>query len=681
MIATIKKTIETFASPGDVVEIRVVEAERGGVLTGCFNDFEKLAIEAAKLDGHAPAIYFTLNKCDPLIFARSPNKMSGGRGKVVTTGDSDIIRRRWFPIDADAIKPTGVSSPDGLHEAALAVADDIEEWLAYQGWPKPVKGDSGNGGHLCYRLDFPNEKEITDAIQAATAVLTKKFSTFQVSVDKAVFNASRIWKLYGTMAGKGANIPGQPHRRATLLSVPDSVQVVSLEMIQKIAAMGKPVVLPKTNNTTKPMQEIDVEEKCRAWGLNIVKDSAWKDGHKYVIKPCPFNSQHEEAVIIKQPSGAVGFKCPHNSCADNHWAEFRALYEQKPERKPFKPLECSDFNPWEGMDLRDEAPVKPKINERIDPAADLEKMKNNVALQASGERVTIELPWPRLSQRSGALRPGTVCLLGGPVKSGKSYMAMNIIAHLQEKGHPWKYLPLEDDRDAWMFRMLAILFDDYVYTDDKQETAATRFEAIEKHAHLLKPFSLRVCENPRTGIVGPDGKAVVPPVNYPAVLDWVEDAVKTSRLVVVDPLAQIDFDAKRQYQQHQEFIRKMLAIVSGKNCTILLLVHLGKRGGDKAANPMTADDVQGSVDLTRLAHTTLLLDRHEDTESEIHRPGGMHLTCTHNRTLVIAAVRNGSGGGQKVALTAGANGPRFEEHGIIDCQETQRKKKQRGKIR
>ena len=46
------------------------------------------------------------------------------------------------------------------------------------------------------------------------------FSTDKVEVDMAVFNASRITKLYGTMATKGANTPGKATQKKSNNIIP-----------------------------------------------------------------------------------------------------------------------------------------------------------------------------------------------------------------------------------------------------------------------------------------------------------------------------------------------------------------------------------------------------------------------------------------------------------------------------
>ena len=77
----------------------------------------------------------------------------------------------------------------------------------------PVTGDSGNGAHLLYRIDLPNDEPATLLVRGCLAALDVLFSDDRVSVDTANFNASRIWKLYGTVSRKGDDTPERPHRK------------------------------------------------------------------------------------------------------------------------------------------------------------------------------------------------------------------------------------------------------------------------------------------------------------------------------------------------------------------------------------------------------------------------------------------------------------------------------------
>ena len=212
--------LKTLFSPGQVVELRAL-GDRTHF--GYYTDYEKLAKDAALLDPipELKGIYITLNEVNPALLARCVNRVKKAGNKEPQTGDSDIIRRRWFPIDIDAKRPAGISSSDEEHMVALHRAEQITGFLSDLGWPEPVTGDSGNGAHLLYRIDLPNDAESTQLIKSCLAGLDQIFSDTNSDVDTSVHNASRIWKLYGTTARKGDNTPERPYRRSCILSVPD----------------------------------------------------------------------------------------------------------------------------------------------------------------------------------------------------------------------------------------------------------------------------------------------------------------------------------------------------------------------------------------------------------------------------------------------------------------------------
>ncbi|WP_175020540.1 hypothetical protein [Methanogenium cariaci] len=130
----------------------------------------------------------------------------------------------------------GVSATDAEHAAALERAERVAAWLTGRGFPEPVLADSGNGAHLLYAIDLPNDGEATRLVKACLSVLDALFSDATVHCDTANFNAGRIWKLYGTTARKGDSTPERPHRKARICSAPpDAPQVVTDDLLQELA--------------------------------------------------------------------------------------------------------------------------------------------------------------------------------------------------------------------------------------------------------------------------------------------------------------------------------------------------------------------------------------------------------------------------------------------------------------
>src|SRR5262245_59290382 len=222
----IQRGTELLMEPGQVYEVRIPKAGRNGTISGYFDDLGKLANAIAGLDVTVPGIYVTLNPCNPALLARAANRMR--ERAEIATADADILRRNWFLIDCDPLRPAGISSTNAEHGRAISVACGIWDDLHSEGFPDPVVADSGNGAHLLYHISLPNTAESTQCIKRILSGVAKHCSTKDVAVDVSVYNAARITKLYGTMACKGDPTPDRPHRRSCILEIPDPLQTVAL---------------------------------------------------------------------------------------------------------------------------------------------------------------------------------------------------------------------------------------------------------------------------------------------------------------------------------------------------------------------------------------------------------------------------------------------------------------------
>jgi hypothetical protein len=327
--AFIREAFDALLEPGQVVELRVLQTPQGTV-SGYFTDSEKMAAAAARFNGKAPAVYFTLNPVMPELLARANNRVKGF--VRTTTNDDDIRCRRWLGLDFDAVRPTGISSSDAEHEAALCRAAECRVWLTTLGWPEPVAADSGNGAHLLYRIDLPNDALTRQLLEQVLYALALQFSDKAVVVDTGVFNAARIWKVYGTRACKGDPTPERPHRTARLLSVPRVLCVVTREHLEAVAAR-----LPQDDarrSQIVPRDRFDLEQWIseHAASLSIVRSGTWSQGRKWILNPCPWNPEHTNhaAYIVQFASGAIAAGCHHNGCEGNDWPALRAIVGDPP---------------------------------------------------------------------------------------------------------------------------------------------------------------------------------------------------------------------------------------------------------------------------------------------------------------------------------------------------------------
>ena len=325
---TIRQALDILADPGSVVEIRGlhVPSSRGkpSTVAGYFSDLDKAAKAAADLDKRkAAGVYIVLNKINPALSARSPNQLT--ENLTPLAGDNDILRRQWFPIDFDPQRPTGISSTEDEHCAAEDTARNCTAWLQSLGWPSPILADSGNGFHLLYRIDLsPDDSGL---VQRCLEVIAKKMDSAEVKVDLKVFNPARIWKCYGTTARKGHNTADRPHRLAQLVEVPDSVEVITVEKLQALAATVEKTE-PSRPSSNSHDKRLDIPRWLNDRGIIFhQKDRPDRYGRTiYLLEQCPFDSSHganSETAIYQSPDGELAAGCMHNSCISRGWQEFK----------------------------------------------------------------------------------------------------------------------------------------------------------------------------------------------------------------------------------------------------------------------------------------------------------------------------------------------------------------------
>lgn len=218
-VEEIRRALAALFDPGQVVELRVlnVGGKDKNTASGYFDDHDVLADQAARCDGKGSGVYVVLNEINPALLARRANRIE--QWAKLTTADHDVIRRRWLPVDFDCIRPAGISTTDAEHDEAIDRARDCAEKLTAEGWPTPLLADSGNGAHLLYPIDLPNDEASLTFVRSALEAINGEFGDERVKVDLKNFNAARIWKLYGTLARKGDDTPDRPHRRAHLLEL------------------------------------------------------------------------------------------------------------------------------------------------------------------------------------------------------------------------------------------------------------------------------------------------------------------------------------------------------------------------------------------------------------------------------------------------------------------------------
>lgn len=216
----IRRALSLLIAPGDRHELRGLPCGRALVASG--DDLEAGVEAACSLsDGQ---VYYSLNPIKP---------------RTTRANKGNVVRRVRMLVDVDT-QPHDVSATDAEKAASLEVAMAAADYLTDLAWPAPVVIDSGNGWHLLYGIDLPNDGLSQQLVKAVLAHLADRFDGPAAKIGREVHDAPRIAKLPGTMARKGVSTDERPHRMCRVAYEPETVELVTVEQLQSLVAAAAP---------------------------------------------------------------------------------------------------------------------------------------------------------------------------------------------------------------------------------------------------------------------------------------------------------------------------------------------------------------------------------------------------------------------------------------------------------
>ena len=322
----LRKAIQQFHPDHDLFEVRIINGTKRHPISGFFRDADTLIQALRTVDLRGVNVYFTLNEIEnDLYYKAQRDRFIAGAGGAE---DPNVYGYRWFFIDLDPERMPGISSTNEEMQKAFDLAKKIDMFLKDFGFEEPVKGVSGNGAHLLYRISLENTPENIELVKKCLQALSMLFDTDDVKVDTANCNPSRVCKLYGTLSQKGAHSEERPHRMAYLIGDVKEAKITDKAYLEKLAAEipeEPPAPAPYNNYTPS---DFDVEQWMDKHGLRY-KAKPWNGGTKYILEECPFDPSHKapDSMVTRSASGALGFKCLHNHCQGYHWRELRLKFE------------------------------------------------------------------------------------------------------------------------------------------------------------------------------------------------------------------------------------------------------------------------------------------------------------------------------------------------------------------
>ena len=560
-------SLDALHEPDAVIELRAIYSKgRKRTDAGYFDAAHRheLAHQAVKLNKAGAAVYVNLNPIDPQLLGRYANRVEQYASATAT--DKDVTRRRWLLLDFDPQRPKDTAATDSQVEAAKAVARDCYRHLLGLGWVEPMTGESGNGLHLLYPVDLPNDDASRDLLKAVLQSLAGQFDTAAVALDQTVFNAGRITKLYGTVANKGDNTATAPWRLSRLLTNQRS-GIVTLDQMQAVAAKPEAQRKPERQSRTGAF---DLSDFLARLGIEYAHDR--HDGRdRYKLAVCPFNSDHGkgEAAVFQSPDGTLGFKCLHNGCATRGWRDLRELVDGPREQRE-----------------------QPKTG----PAAkDQRQMPARVELVNGGAIKPEPIRW----LWNGWLAKGKFHVLAGPPGTGKTTIAGALAATLTCGGR-WP-----DGTKATQGNVLI-----WSGEDDPRDTLLPRLLACG--ADVTRIWFVGDVHD------GTEPQAFDPAIHMPE-LEVTIAGIGGIDLLIVDPIVSAVAGDSHKNAEVRRGLQPLVTLAAKLDCAVLGISHFTK--GTAGRDPV--ERVTGSIAFGALARVVFAAAKMPDDDQD----GGSRLFC------------------------------------------------------
>jgi len=575
---TVKYTFELI-KPNQLIEVRIIGSK---TYSGYFRDVDVLISELEKFGNDN--VYFVLNEINEACYSREQKDKFYEKPKN-TTSDNDIVSRKWLLIDIDTKRATGVGATDEEKNKSKIVANKVYKYLRDVGFCEPICTDSGNGFHLLYNINLPNDNESKELCSNFLKVLDLYFSDNFAEIDKSVFNASRITKLYGTYARKGKSTNDRPHRESKIIKVPNEIKTTPKELIKRVADNLPKKETPKFQNNYG-RDEFDLDSFINKHNIRVTSTQNYGDVIKYFLDACFFDESHKgkDACLFKMSSGAIGYKCFHNSCSDKKWQEVRLKFE--PTAYDVK------FN---------EPQIRVTENIKIEPQKEItekgKKFQQLSEIQSVDRSKIISMPsaFKELDKRIIGFNKGEVTVWSGKNGSAKSTIINQIMLNGVQRG--FKFVVFSGELTGYRMKNWIDL-----QAAGRQFNEETRFEGVyqtpKKYADKINKWL--------------DGKLWVYNNDYgnkfeQLIID-IEEIISKQDIdsVIIDNLMALDIFSLDGFKNDKQtaFINKISKFAKDKNVHIHIIAHPRKNVGF-----LRKDDISGTADLTNAVDNVIICHR------------------------------------------------------------------------
>lgn len=594
----IRRAVHTIKPDGDLFEVRIIgERARGKLASGYFMDADTLLQALDRMDLRRANVYITLNTINEACYSRK--QRDHFEITNTTTSDKDIIDYAWLFIDFDPERTKEVSSTDEELNEARQLAGKVKAYLAGMGFEQPVEAMSGNGAHLLYYIGLENTAENTALIQRCLNALDMMFSTDRVKIDTVNYNPSRICKLYGTAAQKGANSPERPHRISAITSGDFPLkQTLKCYLEQLAKAVEETPIEPARYNNYDP-NGFDLIQFMARNGMTYKEDSNDR-ARIFKLDHCPFDSNHTDgdAKIFQYNNGAIAFKCHHNSCSEYRWKDVRQKFEPTAYEAMTAAEDRRIEEGWRKHNAaRTDLTYQPSVlGESQEPVFLTAEM---VANKPEEVREFIRTGTSSLDLQTMGLEKGSVSLISGLRGGGKSTLLTGWMLNAIQDGHTVVCYSGElSDRNFFRWMLLQAAGKANTIKSDVYENYFTISRETQlKVAHWLGERFFLYNNNYGN--------------NFQKVYDLMRKQTeeKKADLVIIDNIMALDLSSadRDKYEMQTRFIWMLKDLAKLANAHVLFVAH-----PRKAVGFLRLDDVSGSGNIGNIVDNAYIVHRNND---------------------------------------------------------------------
>jgi hypothetical protein len=260
----VRAGLRLLADPEAGVYIQGFPAARGASFPG--RDIDSM-VSWCRVLADCSRLQVALNPCAP--------------GRNTAPKADEFLRRRWLMVSVDAaLEPEAVAqhgnelmASEGELRRAWQLAVEVCGYLSERDWPDAAVIDSGNGYHVLYRVDLPNDPATKATLTRLMKVLRQRFNGERGAIEASA-SANLATRVPGSWRRKGRNLPARPHRMGKLVDVPDPVEVVGIESILAVAGNEPPRATPPAPNPLRGRAPSD--DTARAYLDRAINGEAYK---------------------------------------------------------------------------------------------------------------------------------------------------------------------------------------------------------------------------------------------------------------------------------------------------------------------------------------------------------------------------------------------------------------------